>query len=181
MGKFFISKIFRVGWVLKICVIGKNTEQCIAFGRLTAVTLNLPYFPTIGVDNPTKEIIIGETKVRLILWIIASYKHFKRLRKSYYEGAGACLILYDKGEPDSYSQVHHYFSEFREQVKEELLPIGLVAIKSAKQEEQITREEGQQLADQLGIMYYETSLSNKSQIEYILTEITKKAKALLQE
>ncbi|NHJ02358.1 MAG: hypothetical protein EAX86_09510 [Candidatus Heimdallarchaeota archaeon] len=159
-------------YLLKIPIIGENTLLNAKFGRLTAEgKFNENSFPSYGVEIVTKKIRVEEDNVKLILVIVAGSC------PNYYRGASGCVILFDKGTVKTFTQVTRWLAEFRKSIPEVTIPIAIVGVKTEDQEELITPEEGQQLAEKLQIAYYETTLTDKAHVEYILTEISKKALA----
>ena len=167
-------------YLLKICIIGENTELNAKFGRLTAGGKFVENsFPSYGVEIVTKKITIEKAIIKLIIVIIAGQEFFGK-QSSYYRGASGCLILFDKRKPETFTGVSRWYKGFKKYIPERV-PIGLVGIKTEDQEERITPEEGQQLSEKWQIVYYETTFTDKAQVEYILTEIAKKALALREE
>ncbi|NHJ02347.1 MAG: hypothetical protein EAX86_09455 [Candidatus Heimdallarchaeota archaeon] len=174
LGKIFISEMFRTwAYSLLICIIGKNTEHNCTFGRLTADTkFDVSYLPSLGVDIPTKRIAIGKAPIKLIIMITAGQESFGKLRPSYYRGASACLITFDFNDRNTVDAVPTLLAEFRKHIPEATIPIALVGIKTEDSiEDHITPEEGQRLAEKLQLRYYETQLTDKQQVEWILKDI----------
>lgn len=174
-------------FILKISVIGSNTNLNYEFGNLTADNrLEINYLPTLGHDLPTKSIKIENRRIKLIIQILAGEDFFFELRtKSYYRGSTGCLILFDKGNLESFDAVERFYREFHKALDKsrefylrhfgldvESLPITLVGIKG--ESEKVTTEQGQTLAEKLNMAYYETLIIDKQQISTILKDLTKR-------
>jgi len=173
LGRIIIEQILQHGLsaMLKICIIGNNTNNNLKFGNLTADTKwDTKYLHTTGHVIPTKKVIIDKTVVKLIMVVLAGEEFLGKLRPSSYRGASGCLILFDKGNAESFSSVPRWYDEFKNNVNDISIPVALVGIGADKDE--ITIENGQDLADQLKIGYYETRINDKYQITHILREMT---------
>ncbi|MFX0173197.1 MAG: hypothetical protein ACFE9L_14975 [Candidatus Hodarchaeota archaeon] len=174
-GRILVKQIlqYRYEPLLKICIIGSETNLNHKFGNLTADSKwSTNYLPTLGHDMPTKRVIIEKTLVKLIIMILAGQEFFGKLRTSYYRGTSGCLILFDKGSEKSFTSVPDWYDEFKTNVKDPSIPVALVGIKSYKNV--ITSEKGQEVADQLKIGYYETKITDRRQISQIIHEMTEK-------
>ena len=158
-------------YLLKICIIGSNTKLNQTFGRITADNVfERDDLPTLGVDIPTKRITVGITPVKLIIVITAGQEFFGKLRPSYYRGASACIIVYDKGDIDSFKEVSSFYKRFIKYVAHSV-PIGIVGIKTNT--ERITVEEGKKLAKELQCQYFEIKFADKKGIEQVFHKLAK--------
>ncbi|MFX0052412.1 MAG: hypothetical protein ACFE8U_14095, partial [Candidatus Hermodarchaeota archaeon] len=85
------------------------------------------YLPTLGVDIATKRIRIDNNQIKLIIVDTAYQELFgDNLRKSYYEGASACIIFFEKHNDDSFATVPDFIEDIREVSMD--IPIVLVGI-----------------------------------------------------
>ncbi|MFX0211098.1 MAG: hypothetical protein ACFFDT_34280 [Candidatus Hodarchaeota archaeon] len=159
---------FRSEWLLKICVIGSNNDLNQKFGNLTAdTTWEIDYLPTTGYDIQKKRIRIEKEQVKLIIMIINSDYYFTQQRKSSYRGSVGCFIVFDKGKKETFEQVNDFYEEYRHIES----PIYLVGI--TRETEEVTTEEGETLANQLGINYVETLIHDREKVEEIMHDLTK--------
>lgn len=176
-------------YLLKVCILGFPGELKTDWVRRYAEgKFTTDYLPTLGVDITTKQIHVNCNNVKLILVDTASQEFFGKLRPSYYRGASAAIITFDKGDRDSFKAVKKYYYEFKKYIPQVSIPITLVGfitksepkastsffLKIQKQlkkirkwsdwfnneeiyeEREITSDEGQSLAEELGASYYET-------------------------
>lgn len=164
----------KKGYILKICVLGENTEHNRRFSRLTATdTFETDYMLEFGVDIPTKKITIEKRAVKLILaTIMGDEWDIESPRAAYYQEASGCLILYETKNPTSLKRAEDYYRDFTMHSKGPPIPIALVGIRTSEKQNELNA--GKQLADQLGVGYYETTLSDKQQVEFILTDMAEK-------
>ncbi len=147
-------------YLLKICVVGLSQDHRKFFVRSFAETMfDDQYLPTLGVDITTKKIPLDNYQVKLILVDAAGYEFFGKLRPSYYRGASAFLIAFDKTDRKSLDVVPEWEAEFKKYVQPDVLIalVGIIAKQYMHREPEvvISTEEGQALADKLGFTYFE--------------------------
>ena len=189
-------------YLLKICIIGLPGElKTKMIPVFVERKFHIDYPSTLGVSIVTKEIKVDGTKVKLILVNTAGQEFFGKLRPSYYRGASAAIITFDKGDRDTFKAVKKWYKELWKHTGS--VPIALVGfitksepkastlsfLKSQKQlkkvrkwidwgnnddriHEEITLEEGRSLAEKLGLSYYETRPTDKKIIEGIFHDLT---------
>jgi Ras-related protein Rab-32/Rab family protein len=142
-------------YLLKICVIGSPGKLKTEFIRNFAEgKFPTDYFPTLGVDITTKIIQVDENAVKLILVDTASQEFFGKSRPSYYRNASACIICFEKIKI-GLKGVTDWYNEFRKHCLDPNTPITLLCFDTGAEE--ITTEEGQRIANELGANYYELS------------------------
>jgi small GTP-binding protein len=163
-------------YLFKICLIGSVTDIKRKFIRSFAENkFDTNYPPTLGVDITTKRVDVNGNFVKLILVDTAGQEFFGKLRPSYYRGASACIILFDKSIPKSFDAVPNWLKEFKKFINTDV-PIALVGLTPKRFEgELISTEDGQSLADCLDLSYFEYSFSSPSRkkINRILFSLTK--------
>ena len=59
---------------------------------------------------------------------------FRKRRGGYYQGAMGCLILFDKGESETFITVTDWYKEFTDRVGVKTVPIAMIGIKAGKEE-----------------------------------------------
>ncbi|MHA2109641.1 MAG: hypothetical protein ACW99R_18180 [Candidatus Hodarchaeales archaeon] len=159
-------------YLLKICIIGKKSEINSQFGRLIATGFfDVDYSPTLGVDIPTRRITVDGDQVKLIIVITAGEEFFGQLRPSYYRGASAAVILFDKGDRKSLMGIVDLLNEFKSYIVPPV-PIALVGIKT--EPERIPVVEGQKFAHDLGLYYFETYPVSKIRVLRIYKYLARK-------
>ncbi len=126
--------------------------------RFVEGTFAQDYKETIGVSIMKKECEFDDldTLVRFVLWDLAGQTQFKRVRKNYLGNAEAGLLVYDVTRKDTYDNIKSWYNE----IKAITPDINLILIGNKidlKDKKQVSREEGETLAKDLGISYIETS------------------------
>ena len=115
------------------------------------------YYTTIGVEFGAKNEIIGEQIYRIRIFDTAGQESFRSVTRDYYKNSACALIVYDISNKDSFNNVITWIDECKNQAGKKILLV-LVGNKSDLEDKrEVTTEEGQQLAEKYGILFFETS------------------------
>ena len=157
-------------YLLKICIIGTSQELKTKFVRKFATgKFTTNHMPTIGIDITTRQVQVKGNNVKLILADTAGQEFFSKLRPSYYRGASAAIICFDKGERQLFNILGEWVIEFRKHVPDQRVPIGFVGF--ITESEEVTTREGEELEKARNTKYYETEVNDTKQIEKIMTDV----------
>ena len=180
--------------MIKICLLGKRTKITYEFSRLTAEFKNEISPP--GRNIVAKTVEIDKKKIKVILdaidceamtigkpdptycqggFVILPGKKFStpsRKELNYHIGASGGIIIFEKNKRETFNAALEYYKELLNNTNSNF-PITIVGIISDTEE--VTTEEGEQLADKLNCSYFETELTNHVEIENIIHAVTKQA------
>ncbi|TFG00413.1 MAG: GTP-binding protein, partial [Promethearchaeota archaeon] len=124
------------------------------------------YKGTIGVSIMKKQCNFEglNTNVRFVIWDLAGQTVFKRIRKTYLLNAEAGLIVYDVTRRETFENIRGWFEEVRNGAPR--IVLVLVGNKSdLKEQREINREEAENLAQELGLSYIETSAKTGENVD----------------
>eukprot|EP01094_Clydonella_sp_ATCC50884_P026671 TRINITY_DN7396_c0_g1_i1.p1 TRINITY_DN7396_c0_g1~~TRINITY_DN7396_c0_g1_i1.p1 ORF type:complete len:196 (+),score=63.44 TRINITY_DN7396_c0_g1_i1:157-744(+) len=67
----------------------------------------------ISVNIDTKKVLVDACgkKIMLSIWDTAGQESFRSMTASYYRGANGVLLCYDSSDPESFQEVHKWYSE----------------------------------------------------------------------
>ncbi|MHA1150751.1 MAG: Rab family GTPase [Promethearchaeota archaeon] len=147
--------------IYKIIILGSE-----AVGKTTLINSFLSrdqtqdYRPTIGVAISTQTYLIQgfkENAVNFLIYDLAGQKFFKRVRKDYYQGANCAIIVYDITRKETLDEaINIWFEDAKKELGD--IPYFLVANKiDLEDERQISKEEGQEAANQIKTEFTEVS------------------------
>lgn len=125
----------------------------------------------LGFDYTLKEAKVKDKSIKFQIWEMAGQPRFRTVRSVHYYGSLGFLIFYKKNDRDSFDDAIQWFDEFKKHCgtpirrfsKDQLVLIGII-----QESESVTKEEGEKLAEQLGMSYYEMDLKNGKAIDELL-------------
>ncbi|KAK6203030.1 Rab5-like GTPase [Scheffersomyces amazonensis] len=140
--------------------------------------------PTIGAAFLTQKCTIGSKVIKYEIWDTAGQERFASLAPMYYRNAQAAIVVYDVTKPASFIRARHWVKELHEQASKDIT-IALVGNKydlveqdSPEDEEnnmrKVSVEEGQNLADEEGILFFESSAKSGYNVNDIFIGIGSK-------
>lgn len=121
--------------------------------------------PTIGAAFLTQKCTIGDRTIKYEIWDTAGQERFASLAPMYYRNAQAALVVYDITKPASFIKARHWVKELHEQASKEIT-IALVGNKydlvendndNEESLRKVSVEEGKNLAEEEGLLFFETS------------------------
>lgn len=141
------------------------------------------HIATIGVDFAQKYTQINGRTVRLVIWDLAGQTGFERVRKHYYQGCSALILIYDMTNRESFDNLTRWLVEtFR--YAGEIPPTTILAnkldLRTAQDSSKfVLAEEGRAFAkmftEKLGIpsLFFETSAKNGENIQESFSELAR--------
>ncbi|EDR30030.1 GTP-binding protein ypt2, putative [Entamoeba dispar SAW760] len=120
---------------------------------------------TVGIDFRMKRIECNGSPYKLQIWDTAGQERFRTIVASYYRGVLGIAMIYDVTSKDSFDNIA-YWSKNVEENADEGVNLILIGNKSdLEQNRVISTEQGQELADKLGIPFLETSAASNSNVK----------------
>ena len=122
---------------------------------------------TIGVEFDNKNVQIRGKTYRIQIWDTAGQENFLSITRAYYKNSVCALIVYDISSRYSFNNISAWIEDCKNYSPKTIL-IVLVGNKSDLEDRrQVSTEEGQELADKYGILFYETSAKTGINVENI--------------
>lgn len=135
--------------------------------------------PTIGAAFLTQKCTVGERTIKYEIWDTAGQERFASLAPMYYRNAQAALVVYDITKPASFIKARHWVKELHEQAAQGIT-IALVGNKydlvaedndSEESLRKVSTEEGKALADEEGLLFFETSAKSSHNVNEVFVAI----------
>ncbi|XP_024057086.2 ras-related protein Rab-41 isoform X2 [Terrapene carolina triunguis] len=115
------------------------------------------YQATIGIDFLSKTMYLEDRTVRLQLWDTAGQERFRSLIPSYIRDSTIAVVVYDITNLNSFQQTSKWIDDVRTERGSDVI-IMLVGNKTdLADKRQVSIEEGERKAQELNVMYIETS------------------------
>lgn len=132
--------------------------------RLTDNAFMRTYVPTLGVSISERLLTLGDKHVNLILWDIAGQSKFEIMRRHFYKGTDAVILIFDLTNRQSFESVSNWFKDIKKYEKD---VIGLIFgnKEDLLDKRKIPTEEAINTANTLNLEYVETSALTGKNIE----------------
>lgn len=139
--------------------------------------------PTIGAAFLTQKCTIGDKTIKYEIWDTAGQERFASLAPMYYRNAQAALVVYDITKPASFLKARHWVKELHEQASKDIT-IALVGnkydlVENENEDDQeslrkVSIEEGKSLAEEEGLLFFETSAKSSYNVNDVFIGIGSK-------
>ena len=161
-------------YIVKIIIIGNQSV-----GKTNIVTryvkgeFSEDYMITIGMDFLTCNLKSDDKIFKLRLWDTAGSEKFRSITKGYYSNTCCALIVYDITNQNSFDSVKQWIEDVKNYADKDT-HLVLVGNKiDLKDQRKISKEDGQNLATQYGMDFYESSALTGENINNIFEGICK--------
>ncbi|CAD8139812.1 unnamed protein product [Paramecium octaurelia] len=109
---------------------------------------------TVGIGFGQKDMIYKDSVIRINVWDTAGQESFRSITRAYYRGSIACLLVYDVTKKKTFHHLINWLNEVKQDSSAEIMIVGN---KIDSWGREVSQDEGQQLAQQTGCLYLETS------------------------
>jgi small GTP-binding protein len=145
-------------YLLKIVTVGAaSVGKTSIIIRYSTGSFREHYSPTLGVGFAYKKMDVDEDSVNLQIWDLGSQDFLERTRANYYLGAQGVVFMYDVTSWESLNEV----IEWKKEVDRNLDDYRAILVGNKSDlamERVVSTEEGQKIANQLGLEHIETSV-----------------------
>ena len=150
----------------KVLLLGNSYvgKTCILL-RFSEDSFNENYELTIGLNYRIKTLNIDNNPIKMQIWDTSGEEKFKAIARNFYRGAHGVLLVYDICDKNSFLDVRDWIEQIVENTDNDNIVMILCGNKSDKKKERkITKEEGENLAKNYGIPFFECSAKNNTNI-----------------
>ena len=137
--------------------------------------------PTLGVDFSLQDIKFNDKNIKLQIWDVGGQPTYSQIRKSFYGGSHAGIVMYDIKNRISFENVRHWIEEFLKHCGFQNTVVIVVAnkidLRIEDNNDMIMNEDGIELVKSLAedfkqdIPFYETSALTGENIKAIFENI----------
>lgn len=160
-------------YVFKVILIGDGgVGKTSLLLRFTENKFTSDYKKTLGTDFAIKRVMVGDSEVKLQIWDLGGQELFRDLRKAFYPGAKAALIVYDITNRSSFENVRGWYYDLQTTLAS--IPIVLVGNK-IDLPRVVTYQEAKDLSEELAVQYIETSAKLDKNVEAAFIKIAEEA------
>jgi len=142
--------------------------------RITDNAFIRTYIPTLGVSISEKQIKVNEECLNLIFWDIAGQSKFEIMRRHFYQGAEAVIVIFDLTNHKSFESVSSWYIDIKKHLEiydKKIVGFILGNKEDLVNERKVPEEEAMKVAKSLNIEYLETSAKTGKNLEKIFYRI----------
>ena len=154
---FEFTRIDTKGTITCILVGDSETGKSSFLVRFYSNEFSDVFLTTIGMDKQTKIVKVMNDDIRLVLWDTAGQERFKSLPGKYYQNADGILILFDVNKKSSFENVKNWMADIKNNIGENHKTNIFLIGNKVDLKREVSKEEGTQMAKDLGIQYFECS------------------------
>jgi small GTP-binding protein len=168
-----------VDYVFKLLTLGESSVgKSSIILRYTNGQFNQQLLSTTGIDFKTKIIDHKDEKIKLVIYDTSGQERYRTIAANYYKNADGILFVYDITQKNTLT-----FNYWLEQIKEKSSIKSIVLfgnktdldISDNKDEDapkrEITKEEGEKIAEQYGLKLFEGSAKDDINIDSAILEL----------
>ncbi|KAF2076492.1 hypothetical protein CYY_002232 [Polysphondylium violaceum] len=120
---------------------------------------------TIGVEFGARMVTIDNKPIKLQIWDTAGQESFRSITRSYYRGSAGALLVYDITRRDTFNHLTCWLKDARSYANSNMTIILIGNKSDLEHKRAVTYEEGQQFADEHGLIFLETSAKTAANVE----------------
>ena len=159
----------------KIMLLGDSSVGKTCFlKRYIDDTFQDVYLSTIGFDYKYKFITLEDgKKIKLQIWDTAGQERFRTIGKGYYKGAHGIILIYDVTSQKSFDSIKTWLNEIKSEASNKVC-VFLVANKIDIEERLISREDGEEIAKNNNLDFYESSAKDNINVSEVFQDLAEK-------
>ncbi|KAG7664882.1 SEC4 [[Candida] subhashii] len=158
--------------IMKLLLVGDSGvgKSCLLL-RFVEDKFNPSFITTIGIDFKIRTIESKGKKIKLQVWDTAGQERFRTITTAYYRGAMGIVLIYDVTDSRTFDNVKNWFQTVTQHANEDA-QIFLVGNKCDDEvNRQVSKEQGQELAAELGVPFLESSAKTNENVDSIFYEL----------
>ncbi|WFD26808.1 GTP-binding protein [Malassezia nana] len=110
------------------------------------------FITTIGIDFKIRTIGVDGKRIKLQIWDTAGQERFRTITTAYYRGSMGILLVFDVTDEKSFQNIRNWYQDV------------------------VTKEQGQELAEELGMQYIETSAKANTNVDEAFFKLAQQVK-----
>ena len=161
-------------FLVKIIIIGDSGVGKTNFMfRFADNTFNSLHVSTVGLDYKSKIIILpsSKKKVKIQIWDTAGQERYMALNKSSFQKVQGIIIMYDLTDRKSFENIDKWLNIVSQNFPGKSMILVANKLDLSDEKRIVTEEEGQKLAEENNVKFFEGSGQTGENVEEIFTEL----------
>jgi small GTP-binding protein len=101
----------------KVIVVGdENVGKTSTILRYVDRAFRRSYIPTIGVNVTIKHFVNDKHTYQFMLWDLAGQAKFSKIRRHFYQGTDAIIMIFDLTRPSSFQNITKWYADLKESI-----------------------------------------------------------------
>ena len=163
-------------YLIKLIIIGDAGvgKTCFLL-RFSDNSFTTSHISTIGMDFKIKTLNIDGKNIKLQIWDTAGQERFRTITQTYYKGAMGIILAYDCTDEKSFGNIRNWVKQIEQHANQNVVKL-LVANKADRDDRIIDAGQGQELADEYGMSFFETSAKTGMNVQEAFYKIAQEIK-----
>ena len=125
------------------------------------------YQLTIGVEFGSNNVNINDQIFRIQIWDTAGQENFRSITRAYYKNSACALIVYDISRRASFESISSWIEDCKNSSPKSIMMVLVGNKADLEENREVTKEEGQELAEKYGLLFFETSAKSGQNVEEV--------------
>lgn len=159
-------------YMFKLLIIGNSSVGKTSFlFRYADDSFTSAFVSTVGIDFKVKTVFRQDKRVKLQIWDTAGQERYRTITTAYYRGAMGFILMYDVTNEESFNAVMDWCTQIKTYSWDNA-QVVLVGNKCDLEDERVvSTERGKQLADQIGLEFFETSAKENINVKAVFERL----------
>ena len=138
-------------------------------------TFQESYLSTVGLDFKVKNVQLDDGNTyRVQIWDTAGQDRFHAITRNYFKNAHGIILIYDVTLIESFHNVKNWIKQIKEEVTDKVSIILAGNKIDMEEKRKVTKEEGEKMAADYGLKFYECSAKTGENVEEAFKDIVTK-------
>ena len=158
--------IKQFDYLLKLIIVGDiGVGKSNILLRFVRNQFKDEYKTTIGVDFAEKKTDYNGKAYKIQLWDTTGQEQFRSITRGYYKNSVCSFVVYDITNRSSFENSKVWIDDCKSYMSKKVIIVLIGNKCDLEEERQVTIDEGQELADAYGLLFFETSAKNDVNIK----------------
>lgn len=159
-------------YMFKLLIIGNSSVGKTSFlFRYADNSFTSAFVSTVGIDFKVKTVFRQDKRVKLQIWDTAGQERYRTITTAYYRGAMGFILMYDVTNEESFNAVQDWSTQIKTYSWDNA-QVVLVGNKCDLEDERVvSTERGKQLAQNMGLTYFETSAKDNVNVKAVFERL----------